>query len=60
MLEMADINVRSIKVVEVNNKESQEQTETNGNGQTSLDPTIIEAEVCEDGSTSQHQTVDAD
>ena len=62
VLKVADVMVRSMKLVEVATETPEEPTKTAENElMVSQDP-IIQAEVCadDDGSTSQVQTVDAD
>ena len=62
VLKVADINVRSIKLVEVATETPEEPAGSSGNEQVSPDPIVQEAQVCasDDGSTSQVPTVDAD
>ena len=62
VLKVADINVRSIKLVEVATETPEEPAESSGNEEVSPDPIVQEAQVCasDDGSTSQVPTVDAD
>ena len=60
MLEMADINVRSIKALETDAENLEELTENGGNEKLSPE-CIIQTEVFGDyGSPSQVQTVDTD
>ena len=62
VLKVADVNVRSIKLVEVATETPEEPAGSSGNEQVSPDPIVQEAQVCDsdDGSTSQVPTVDAD
>ena len=62
VLKVADINAKSINLVEVATETLQQPIETSGNEEVSPDP-IIQAEVvCDDGATtsSQVQTINAD
>ena len=62
VLKVADVNVRSIKLVEVATETPEEPAQTTENEAVATADPIIQAEVCadDDGSTSQVQTVDAD
>ena len=62
VLKVTDVNVRSIKLVEVATETPEEPTETTDNEAVVTPDPIIQAEVCanDDGITSQVQTVDAD
>ncbi len=62
VLKVDDVNVRSIKLVEVATETPEEPTETTENEAVATPDPIIQAEVCadDDRSTSQVQTFDAD
>ena len=59
VMKVADINVKSIKSVEAKNETPEDPPQTYAESQLSEEHNI-QAEVCDDGSTTQIQTVEAD